>query len=716
MKAQVSTVQKWLAHFAAYEKEFSQWEKRADKILKRYRDEDRKKQTGTAKFNILWANVQTLIPATFSRIPQADVSRRFKDNDQVGRVASLILERAIGFEIEHYPDFADTMKACVFDRFLGGRGTAWARYEPHITAQKKQEPTDGVQITEDVDEPDEELDYECAPVDYVHWKDFGHTVARKWEEVTGVWRCVYLTKDAATERFGEEKTAQLSFDTTPEELKKGELGGQAGNNSEDGRAEVYEVWDKENKKALWISKSLPEPLDELDDPLKLEEFWPCPKPLFATLTNESLVPVPDFTLYQDQARALDTIAERLQGLIEALQVKGVYDSAEPALGRLFTEGQNGTLIPVKNWAAFVEKNGLKGSLDLVDLTPIYEALRACYDAADRMMKQIYDITGLSDIIRGQSDAQETATAQQIKGQYASMRLKAMQTEVARFASDLIRIKAQIICGKFDPQTIAKMAAVDQLTQADQQLAPQAGQLLLGARFQDPSADPDKNPTRDFRIEVNSDSMVMMDEQQEKQNRMEFLQAVGAYFEKAAPLVQQEPQSAPIVAALLKFGVQGFKIGKTIEGQLDQAIDQLTQQAAQPQPPKADPEMARVQADQQIQMARIQSEAQLRQQEMQADQQQAQQKMQQEMAIEQQRQQAEGQRHLAEIQAQSQSDQQNASLNQQTELKKALLDGAIKLEIARITASKDATEGGTPAAGLDVNQIIQQLAQTHGIGP
>ena len=73
------------------------------------------------------------------------------------------------------------MKQSVLDRFLGGRGTAWARYEPHIRASKTQTPVNGVEVTEDIDEPQEELDYECAPVDYVNWKDFGHSQARTWE-------------------------------------------------------------------------------------------------------------------------------------------------------------------------------------------------------------------------------------------------------------------------------------------------------------------------------------------------------------------------------------------------------------------------------------------------------------------------------------------------------------------------------------------------------
>ena len=148
---------------SAYEREFKPWDARVTKILRRYRDERSQSASKVARFNILWSNVQTLVPATFSRLPVPDVSRRFKDNDPVGRVAALVLERALSFEIEHYPDYRATLKQSVYDRFLGGRGSAWARYEPHISAVKQRMPLDGVQVTEDIDdysEEQEQLEYE----------------------------------------------------------------------------------------------------------------------------------------------------------------------------------------------------------------------------------------------------------------------------------------------------------------------------------------------------------------------------------------------------------------------------------------------------------------------------------------------------------------------------------------------------------------------------
>ena len=614
-------VQKWLNTISSYDNEFKKWEARAQKIVKRYRDDNRNQNTNeTAKFNILWSNVQTLIPAVYARLPKADVARRFGDSDPVARVASQLIERALDFEVEHYSDFRSTMKHAVEDRFLGGRGVAWVRYEPHVRAQDM--PEDGLQITEDVDEvdeygkqqiktampgvdggmgeevePQEEIEYECAPTDYVHWKDFGHSVARTWEEVTSVWRWVYMTKESLVERFGEEMAKKIPLDAGPETNK------QYSQASKDfTRAKICEIWDKESGKVYWISKSCPNILDERDDPLELENFFPCAKPLYATMTSDTLVPVPDFVLYQDQATELDILTDRIDGLVKALRVRGVYDASQPSLQRLLTEGDNNTLIPVDKWMAFSEKGGLKGSIDLLPLDTLSAALLQCYRARDEIKAQIYEITGISDIVRGQTAASETATAQQIKGQYAGLRLRSMQEDVALFASELFQLKAQVICTKFQPSTVLQYAAANAMQPADQALIPQALQLLQ-----------DK-PLRSFRIQVDSDSLVQIDENQNKRDRVEFLQAMGGFLTQALPMGQQAPELVPMLIELVKFGVGAYKKAEPIEGTIDQAMEQIKmkqQQAAQ-QPPQPDPEMIKAQMDQQREQSRVQADLQIEQ--------------------------------------------------------------------------------------------------------
>lgn len=598
-------VQKWLDHFAAYERQFKKWDSRVDKIGKRYRDE-RQERTGPqmARFNVLWSNVQTLSAATFSKLPKPDVSRRFYDNDPVARVASLIIERGLEYEIQHHPDYRATLKSDILDRFLGGRGQAWVRYEPHMKAQGNV-PVNGVELTEDIDEPAaaEELDYECAPVDYVHWRDFGHTIGRTWEEVTAVWRWVYLTRQACVERFGKERGNKIPLDATPEEIKRQQTSA-SNDGREDRRAKIAEIWDKETLQIMWLSTSLGEILDtrkpgpEDGDLTKFDEFFPCPKPLYSTLTNDSLVPVPDYTLYQDQAQELDILADRIDGLVKALKVQGTYDATQKVLSRLFTEGENTGLLPVENWSAFSEKNGLKGSIDIVDLDPIARALKECYLAFAQIKSQVDELTGISDIIRGETDASETATAQQIKSQYASLRLKQYQEEVAMFATGLLRLKAQVLCQKFSDQTLMKMAAVEQMQPADQQLVPQALQLLRS------------DALRSFRVEIAADSLIYLDERQEKQDRAEFLGAVAKYVTNIAEALRgMDPRYAgaliPMFMEMMKFGVSAYKVGRTIEAVIDQAADALKQIAMQPPPPPPpDPKLqvAQVKAQAEVQKA------------------------------------------------------------------------------------------------------------------
>ena len=649
-------LERYLKIVAQYENEYAKWTARVKKIIKRYRDDTRGQTlTESAKFNILWSNVQTLIPAVYAKLPKADISRRFGDNDPVGRVASQLLERALDFEIEHYPDYRATMKYCVEDRFLGGRATAWVRYEPHVSPIGIDD--DGLLVTSDIEQGEgappqmERIDYECAPVDYVHWKDFGHSQARTWEEVGQVWRWVYMTREALIERFGEEAARRIPLDQGPEPLNAYNESKRTYN-----RAKICELWDKERERVVWFCKGMPSIIDERDDPLGLEGFFPCPRPLYATTTSDTLVPVPDFVLYQDQAMELDILSDRIDGLVKALRVRGVYDASQPALQRLLTEGDNNALIPVDKWMAFSEKGGLKGSIDLLPLDTLANALLNCYRAREDIKGQIYEITGIADIIRGQSFASETATAQQIKGQYAGLRLRSMQEDVALFASELIRLKAQVMCSKYQPQTILAYAAAQQMSPADQQLIPQALELMR-----------DK-PLRNFRVDIAADSLVMLDENQNKQDRMQFLQAFGGFLAQALPVGQASPQMVPMMMELLRFGMQAFKAARPIEGQIDATLQQLAQAAQQQQPdPQQQGKQAELQQRGQVEQSKMQMESALAQAKMQQEMQLEQVRAQAKMAMEQQKQQFEAQIKAMELQAQQAAAKYKADLDAQTRL-------------------------------------------------
>lgn len=733
-------VQLWLDYISEYDREFKKWEGRVEKIIKRYRS-DRPANADGAKFNVLWSNVQVLVPATFSKVPRPDCSRRFRDNDPVGRVAALLIERGLDYEIQHYPWYKASLKQCVLDRFLGGRATAWVRYEPSFKkADATGIPEDGLEVTEDVEaeedeQPQEVLDYECTPIDYVHWKDFGHTVARTWEEVDAVWRKVYMTRAQCEERF--EDGDKIPLDSKPDKSNKDYTSDATS------KALIYEIWCKSKKKAYWLSKTLGKFVDEKDDPLQLEQFFPCPRPLFATLTNDTLVPVPDFVIYQDQANELDILSDRIDGLIKALKVRGVYNAEFKELARLFTEGENNSLIPVSAWNAFAEKQGLKGAIDIVDITPIASALVDAYKAFAEISSKIDQLSGVIDVMRGSVDPDEKLGQTQMKGNTSSLRLRSMQKSVAEFASELLQIMSQVICGQYEVKTILQIAAADQLSPEDKQVLPQAIELLLGERAVNPEAPPSTNPLRSFRIEVDADSLVEMDEQQEKQDRMEFLKANGDFMTSATQMMEKAGPAAadlaPVIMELWKFGVTAFKVGKTVESVIDQCADKLRQAAMNPPPPQPNPEMVKIQAQQQLEQSKLQGQQQADAAKLQAEQAKAQidgQIRQSEIAAEdarnQREQQAEAIReNAANALDQRRLDQEHARKQQEITEKysfeqwKTENDNRAKIEIAEITAgiklsaeqAKAATEASegepvtddTPKKIAEMHQAITEMA-------
>jgi hypothetical protein len=280
---------------------------------------------------------------------------------------------------------------------------------------------------------------------------------------------------------------------------------------------------------------------------------------------------------------------------------------------------------------------MNGSIQFLPLLEISNTLTSLYAAREKVKQDLYEITGLSDIIRGASMASETATAQRIKGQFASLRLTDRQNEVARFARDIIRLKAEIMSEHFAPETLLTASGYEFMPGADPQVFQQAVELL-------------KNDTlRGFRIDIETDSTVAVDQQAEQDSRVAFLTAMGGFLQQAMPMAQQVPQAAPLMAEMLTFAVRGFKAGRQLEQAFDQ-FGQLVQQQAQeaqgPQePPPPDPAQQMMLQGEQMKMEALQVKTQADMAKVQTDQQIA--------AMDAQVKQSEHQMKMAEMQMQFQ---------------------------------------------------------------
>lgn len=752
-------VQYWLDQLDGYSQEYKNWEKACERIIKRYRDDRQEKSDGrpesSVKFNALWSNVQTLQPAIYKKAPQPVIERRYLDKDPLARFASMTLERSLEVTIEEC-GFHPTVSKCVLDYLLVGRGVAWNRYEPTYgtptdlgeteTDDEGQKTSEAERATQESPEGGEApeaprpVTWEKVYQDYVSWKNFRHSTAAVWEEVTWVAKREFMTRREMRTRWPDLKTGdgKLVADVIPigdQNYKDWDDGGKEKPKKASKTAEVWEIWDKTNREVVFIASDYPEmPLERVADPLGLQGFFPCAKPLYATVTNETLIPVPDYKEYQDQAEELDNLTARINALTDAIRVNGVYDSSIPELKRILQEGADNRMIGVAKWAEFSQKGGLEGAMDFVPLKDVVEALLRLYEARDKVKADMAEITGLSDIVRGQAQgAAKTATEQRIKGQFATLRLQDRQAEVARFCRDTLAISAEIISEQFSREILAEMTGMlpliaDELKgepgmQAppiqpqmgpngqpmppdpqQQQMAQQAQQQKiegLANQIFDQAVQLLKNDKlRTFRIDIETDSTVEIDKQAEKEAVTEMFTAMGGFLEKALQAGMAQPDLVPALGQSMLFMFRRYGVGRDVEGSWEQAIDKLSQKAKNPPPAPPSPEQIKAQAEMQKQQMenqraqqQAQQDAQMSQMEMQAAQQKHAmelEKMQAELAIKREElnlKREELAMKEREMQLTAQANQQKAQIDMATTVAKANVDAQATERQAELNESE-----------------------------
>lgn len=499
--------------------QYKNFVKRGETIIKRYRDErNRTDEEGQRRYNALWANVEILKPALYGKMPLPIAERRFKDRDPQGRNAAQMLERALRNEIE-ICGFNEAMQQAVLDYLLPGRGTVWVRYEPEIeegaslppdtevdftdaqgelpgryTPPTEQETStvtpggrnrprllNGEAVRQDpdqiADESDEDQDglggpkdldeeklrdtgdrvvRESTPVDFIEWHDFFTFPirARNWNEVVAIGKRVYMSRDQAKRRFGPTvgKALPLQKDTRGDRSQNTMLQG-----ADEDKCQVYEIWSKDDEMVYWVCMGYDYLCDRKEDPLNLEHFYPTPRPLYANATNETLIPVPDFIQYQDQAIQVDELTQRIAMLTKACKMTGVYNAAAKDIQRVFNESVENELIPVDDWAAFGEKGGIEGNWSLMPVQVIKDVINELMIVKEKQIEEMDRLTGISDIMRGTSDPRETLGGVRLKSNNTGTRLTSRQNEIARFCRDTVRIMADIMCQHFSPQSLIEVS-------------------------------------------------------------------------------------------------------------------------------------------------------------------------------------------------------------------------------------------------------------------
>ncbi|MBY3382620.1 hypothetical protein [Rhizobium laguerreae] len=626
---------RWQQELERAQRYFRSWHDRCVKIEKIYLDQQ-SDQTNAAKrrFPMLWANTSVLQPAVYARVPQPVVERRFKDAQPVARMASELVERNLAYMGDE-ADIDSIMRAVRDDFLLCARGTVWLRYEADFEpldmgVQPSDAPANGRfpkglptglpgGMGEDGGAPPEAISDERVCIDYVHWSDFLHSPARRWKDVTWVARRVPMTDEEMEKRFGPD--AMSSLQAQGAGSNKGSNQTERAEN--EGKTHVWEVWCKSENYTVWIADGAPVALEVSEPPLDLTHFWPCPRPAYGTMSTSSLIPVPDYVYYQQQCDEIDLLTKRVNKLTDQLRLKVFYPSGDgaisPAIEKAMRPENDTVMVPIPEWAAFTDKGGSKAIVTL-PIDEVQKVIIACIQARKQLIEDVYQITGISDIVRGDTQASETATAQRIKSQWGSIRIRDRQAELARFARDIIRLAGEIICDQFQPETLMLVSGIklptmaekqqvqlqmQQMQMAAQQAAARAEQMgqpappppqmppQLEQMMQQPTIDEvvqllRNDSIRGFQIDIETDSTIEPDEDAEKQRRMEFVQMIGGFLQQAGAMAQQNPMLVPVMVETLLFAARGFRAGRQLESTLEQVGAQLSEAATAPKQPPEPP--------------------------------------------------------------------------------------------------------------------------------
>jgi hypothetical protein len=617
-----SDIKLWLSELQLSGKAEETWRRDVRNVLKIYRsevflgvDSNQRKET----FNILWSNTETIRPALYSQPPKPDIRRRFRDKDVLGKHVSEVLERSVGYAVDG-DDFSDCMKMAVLDYQLAGRPITRVRYEADIVGEG-----------DEAEVRDQSVGYE-----QVQWDDFRRGPGKTWSEVPWVAFRHRLTKSDMEEQF-PDCVDKVTYSAVQSDEQHTEKPMDKTSDSIFQVTELWEIWDKESRTIKFLAPSYKDEfVSEMDDSLGLSEFFPIPKPMYAVESPSSLIPVTEYSMYETLAKELETTTNRINRIVKAIRVRGIYDSTMSEVRKLLEGGDN-EMIPAENVSRLIEQGGIDKFVWMLPIDMMASVASSLFQQRQSLLSQIYEITGISDILRGNSDPNETLGAQRIKANFGSQRLQSKQREVQRYARDLIRMTAEIMAEHFSRETFAKMTGLTFLTDEEKagiQEQMQAQAYMAQAQgAEPPQPDPqivkqlqtpswDEMQTvlqddllRSYKIDIETDSTIEADQQQDQAAMAAMMTALSTLAGALGPAVQGGMLPQEAAKQLVISFVRKFKLGREVEDAMEAEVQQ---QQAQP-----DPEQMKAQVEQQ----KAQMEMASKKQEMEQEQQRFQMEMQ-----------------------------------------------------------------------------------------
>ena len=543
-------VERWINRIAKAEKTWKDYHDLVKRIRRYYMNEDAKN-----KHNIFWSSIETLKPFIYFKAPVPYIERKNKKADPVADEACGILSRALVWDMERQ-DFDGVIKYARNDYLLSGLGLVYEQLEPEFA-----------RITDDEGQEIEVLAAIEVKTKYFSPKDFICDCfnVKVWEDVDWVAQKIEMAKREVIEQFGREIANDL-LDPLIERDKDLEC-----------KTTVYRIWDKKEKRVLYVSAKVKDRFLREDDGYALEGFYPFPKPVFATLANSGVVPVPDYSEIKCLLDELDGVNSRMELTMKALKVSGAYDGSFPELADLLNKDVK--LICVADFDKIKASGGIKGLVDFMPIEQYVSALQALVERRSMLVASIYEITGVSDIMRGNSDPNETATAVAKKTNFGTLRNQDRQNDFQRFLTDLLKIKAELICEQMPKEQLMGFAR-----SSDINITLAAVNLLKEEKL------------RNLTLGIETDTSFMQSQELEKTT--EAVKLINDMVNQSFQTISAQPALLGLYKQMIETMVATLPSARQFATAVEETFKRIEQELSQPQPEQPNPDMLKAQADMQ----------------------------------------------------------------------------------------------------------------------
>lgn len=625
-KPEDATYSLWKSRIdAAKEGPRKAWVEDSDAAYKEYLADVTKSDKGTRtredRFPIYWSSIKTYMPMIYSRPGVPVAEKQFDDlDDNLARLACVALERAAKYAIKP-PSFHRAMIA-TRDAFLhSGKAAPRIVFHSEITDEpvkvyytqqqmvdpQSQQPFSiwvndrGEPLTEDVELIQDEAGYylESATeklekveviADPVYRMDYLHNPdARNEEEIWWKGYRACLDSHEFREKFGEEALESVQAEDKRQDEEQEDKAKYAA------RYAVWEIWDKRKKRVLFVpengTKILTPVAGNESDPYELAGFFPSPAFIIGTVGDKHFWPVPDYIQLQSLVEQLHALYRRLRILIRAVRRRGLYDSQIPELQALEDALDEAEYIGVENFKELIGDGGLEAIVKHFPTNELSSAIVETVSVSEQLEAKLDQLYGIPDIVRGSSDPNETASAQQQKGHYLSLRSSNPAEMMQELVRETVELMVDLMFKRFPESKLEQVCGVPFWKEEDKQYWPQV--LALCRDDQD----------RKIRVNIQTDSTITANRNAEVEQKNFLAKTVFEGISAMAAAGQQVPEMVPVAAEALMLVIQGAAHGKQVEDKMRQALEQMMQ----PKPPEQappDPAIVKAQIEQQMQQAEL----------------------------------------------------------------------------------------------------------------